>query len=50
MNAPNEDDAPARWFLSATERGNPHTRLGGVASGHSWTVGDSVEPVVHSAD
>ena len=51
MNATDEDDAPARWFLSANERGNTHTRLGGVTpSGRSWTVGNSVEPVVHGAD
>lgn len=39
-----DESAPARWFLTATERGNPATRL---ASEQPWTDGNDVEPVVH---
>jgi phosphatidylserine/phosphatidylglycerophosphate/cardiolipin synthase-like enzyme len=49
MTPPHEDAAPARWFLSASERGNPHTRLTSQATGRGWTTGNAVEPVVHGA-
>ena len=38
------------WFLSATERGNPATRLDSRhADGLAWSAGNEVEPLVHGA-
>lgn len=37
-----------RWFLSATERGNPWTRLDRRHPGEqAWSVGNAVTPLVH---
>src|SRR4051812_30806392 len=38
------------WFLSASERGNPATRLDRRhEAGLSWTAGNEVRPLVHGA-
>jgi phosphatidylserine/phosphatidylglycerophosphate/cardiolipin synthase-like enzyme len=40
----------SEWFISATERGNPATRLDRRhPGGLSWTVGNEVVPLVHGA-
>ena len=41
------DAAPARWLLTASERGNPHTRLQRSGDPRGWTDGNEVVPVVH---
>ena len=42
--------APGSWYLSADERGNPHTRLDARhPGGRSWTEGNTVTPLVHGA-
>jgi phosphatidylserine/phosphatidylglycerophosphate/cardiolipin synthase-like enzyme len=49
------DDAADRWFLGATERGNPDTDLdsapntGPGSEGHAWSTGNAVTPLVHGA-
>ncbi|MDO8732053.1 MAG: phospholipase [Actinomycetota bacterium] len=41
---------PARWFLTAAERGNPDTSLDSRHSdGLSWTTGNFIEPLVHGS-
>jgi len=41
---------PADWYLSAQERGNPHTRLDSRhRGGRSWTEGNTVRVLVHGA-
>ena len=36
------------WFLSAAERGNVSTTVDeGLEPGTAWTVGNSVEPLIH---
>ena len=38
------------WLLSATERGNPHTRIdAGRLDGAAWSEGNEVRPLVHGA-
>jgi phosphatidylserine/phosphatidylglycerophosphate/cardiolipin synthase-like enzyme len=36
-------DEPEQWFLTAEERGNPHTALSG------WTAGNLCEPLLHGS-
>lgn len=39
-----------QWFLTAAERGNPHTRLDSRhANGLAWSEGNHVVPLVHGA-
>lgn len=46
-----DDPAPAAWFLSPDERGNPHTDIDRQhADGGSWTTGNRVTALVHGAD
>ncbi len=41
---------PARWFLTAAERGNPHTRVDERFGGDvAWSTGNRVEPLVDGA-
>ena len=41
---------PARWFLTAAERGNPHTRVDDRFIGDvAWATGNLVEPMVDGA-
>ena len=41
---------PGDWFLSATERGNPATRLDSRhADGAAWTAGNDVRPLIHGS-
>jgi len=41
---------PSDWFLSAKERGNPHTVLDSRhADERAWTDGNTVRPLVHGA-
>ncbi|RLV49498.1 phospholipase [Nocardioides mangrovicus] len=41
---------PAAWFLSASERGNPSTRLDDRhPDDQAWSVGNRVRPLVHGA-
>ena len=41
---------PARWFLTAQERGNPHTELDRRhADGRAWSTGNEVRALVHGA-
>lgn len=42
-------DAAQRWFLSATERGNPATLLDRRHDGAAWTNGNEVRALVHGA-
>lgn len=42
------DDAPAAWFLTADERGNPATRLD-ARRGRAWTDGNAVRVHVDGA-
>ncbi len=38
------------WYLSAAERGNPHTLLDSRhRDGRAWTTGNTVRPLVHGA-
>ena len=50
---PPADDV-ARWFLTADERGNPHTEIdtgrGDGDEGIAWTEGNLVRPLVHGAE
>lgn len=40
----------ARWFLSASQRGNPDTGIDSRhADGLSWTTGNSVRPLIHGS-
>jgi phosphatidylserine/phosphatidylglycerophosphate/cardiolipin synthase-like enzyme len=39
----------ARWFLTASERGNPDTRLDDRHDGTAWSTGNTVRPLVHGA-
>jgi phosphatidylserine/phosphatidylglycerophosphate/cardiolipin synthase-like enzyme len=42
------DPAPARWFLGADERGNPHTGIDRErGDGQAWTDGNAVTALVH---
>jgi hypothetical protein len=39
-----------KWFLTAHERGNPHTELDSRhADGAAWSTGNLVQPLVHGA-
>ena len=39
-----------KWFLTAQERGNPHTELDSRhADGAAWSTGNLVRPLVHGA-
>ena len=39
-----------KWFLTAPERGNPHTELDSRhADGAAWSTGNLVQPLVHGA-
>lgn len=41
---------PSAWFLSASERGNPATRLyAATPTGHPWSDGNLVRPLIHGA-
>jgi len=41
---------PARWFLTAPERGNPHTTLDRRhADGRAWSQGNEVRALVHGS-
>ncbi|MDO9486351.1 MAG: phospholipase [Actinomycetota bacterium] len=41
---------PVQWFITADERGNPDTCIDSRhADGISWTVGNSLEPLVHGS-
>jgi phosphatidylserine/phosphatidylglycerophosphate/cardiolipin synthase-like enzyme len=45
-----DDPAPAAWFLSPEERGNPHTDIDRQhPDGRSWTAGNQVTALVHGA-
>jgi phosphatidylserine/phosphatidylglycerophosphate/cardiolipin synthase-like enzyme len=45
-----DDDAPRRWFLSRTERGNPHTAIDDDhPDGIAYSSGNLVRPLVHGA-
>lgn len=44
-----DDEAPARWFLSRSERGNPATELDKGQEVIAWTLGNDAEPVIHGA-
>lgn len=44
------EPGPSRWFLSAQERGNPHTVLDRRhPDGRAWSLGNHVRPLVHGA-
>ncbi len=39
------------WLLTATERGNPHTRIDDVHPGdEAWSAGNTLRPLVHGRD
>jgi hypothetical protein len=41
---------PDEWFLTATERGNPHTRLDSRhPDGAAWSAGNDVRPLIHGS-
>jgi len=41
---------PTQWFLTASERGNPSTRLDSRHAGDvAWTEGNLVRPLIHGA-
>lgn len=48
MAAP--DPAPARWFLSAAERGNPDATIDRLPEPGSWSSECLARPIVHGAD
>ena len=42
---------PGDWFLSAEERGNPHTEIDRRrGDGRAWTEGNRVRPLIHGAE
>ena len=48
--APNTHRGVDEWFLTAQERGNPHTELDSRhADGAAWSTGNLVRPLVHGA-
>jgi phosphatidylserine/phosphatidylglycerophosphate/cardiolipin synthase-like enzyme len=47
---PNVESDPVTWFLTASERGNPDTRLDSRhPGGRAWTTGNDVRPLIHGA-
>jgi phosphatidylserine/phosphatidylglycerophosphate/cardiolipin synthase-like enzyme len=40
--------SPADWFISADDRGNPHTALDRRRGG-AWSLGNEVRPLIHGA-
>ncbi len=44
------DPSVREWFLLASERGNPHTRIDArKGGGKAWTEGNLVTPLIHGA-
>ncbi len=44
------EDIRRSWFLTATERGNPHTEIDSHKDGdRAWTTGNRAVPLVHGA-
>ena len=44
-------DAPAQWFLTRTERGNPWSRLDGLGPGNvAWSEGNLAHPLIDGAE